>query len=153
MDIENIEWQWDNTDLGGYAYSEGDSFVFALSDNVNTVEIRRVDSVENSKWAQSIPAVTMNSAALLVDKGKLYAALYSRSLTGCQVLSLDASSGNLLWETPLKGIGSIGHSRYTNRVQMRFRDEYLLIFGDEASGRYIEVLDPFSGRLIYNRRV
>ncbi len=153
MDIENIEWQWDNTYLGGYAYTEGDCFVFTLSDNINTAEIRRVDPVGNSKWVQIIPAVNINSAALLVDKGKLYAALYSRSLTGCHILALDASSGNQLWETTLKGIGSIGHSKYANRIQMRIEDEWLLIFGNESSGRYIEILDPFSGRLIYNQRV
>lgn len=153
MDVESIEWQWDDADLGGQTDAEGDRFVFTLSDDANTAEIRRVDPVGDSTWVQTISALSVDSAALVVHDGKLYVALYLRNLTGCRVLALDASSGNRLWETPLKGIGSIGHSKYANRVQMRFRDECLLIFGDEASGRYIEVLDPFSGHLIYNRRV
>jgi outer membrane protein assembly factor BamB len=153
MDIESIEWQWDDTDLGGHADAGGDRFVFTLSDDANTAEIQRVDTVGDSIWVQTIAVVTANSAALVVHDGRLYVALYSRNLTGCRVLALDASSGDRLWETPLKGLGSILHSKYANRVQMRVKDEWLLIFGDESSGRYIEILDLASGRRIYNQRV
>jgi outer membrane protein assembly factor BamB len=124
-----------------------------LSDDVGTAEIRCVDSTGDCRWVQTISARTTDAAALVVHRGKLYAALYSRYAAGCRVLTLDASSGHRLWETRLTGVGSVMHSKYMNRVQMRMKGKRLVVFGDESGGRYIEVLDPLSGRSIHNRRL
>ena len=42
---------------------------------------------------------------------------------------------------------------YGNRVQLRFVNGWLVVFGDESGGKYIEVLDPKNGRRLSNRMV
>ncbi len=153
MKAESIEWQWDDTDPGGYTDTDRGRFIFTVNEKNNTTEIRRIVSTGESTLIWSRPTATANSAALVCQDDVLYVAFYSRSATGCRVLALNASSGEVLWETPLQGIGSIGHSKYKNSVQIRMMDEYLVIFGWEASGKYIEILNPQDGRLIFNRKV
>src|SRR5262245_55494137 len=103
----SIDWQWDDVPSGERQTSivldseAGDRFIFN-STGAETVEIKKVRSSGNTLWFQPIPAGRANSAVLLLHAGKLYAALYSDIATGCRVLALDAASGALLWETPLK---------------------------------------------------
>jgi len=151
--MPTIQWQWNDTDAGGYAETQDQRFRFALNDDGRAGEIRCMDAAGNIRWVVATDAPSTDSAALTVYEDKLFAALYWHGATGCRVLALDADSGEQLWEAPLKGVGSMGHSRYVNRVQIRISDGRLVVFGDESAGKYIEVLDPSSGRQILNQRV
>ena len=161
----SIAWQWDEAEAGEHRGRvfldlEGGGCLVLTFINHETAEIQRTGSSGESVWVQSVPSWIANSAALLLHAGKLYAALYSDMAAGCRVLALDAASGDLLWDTPLKGLGPIHHSKYRNRVQLRFIHHWnvpeggrLVIFGQEAGGKYIEVLEPDSGRQLSHQMV
>ena len=130
---------------------DGSSFVFAQIVDGEMVELKRLRNTGIPVWTRRIPVSRANSAVLLHRAGKLYAALYSTIVTGCRSLALNATSGEVLWDTPLKGLGPLHHSKYSNFVQMRFIDERLAIFGKESSGKYVEVLDQNSGRMLFHQ--
>jgi hypothetical protein len=153
MEAREIDWQWDEADFGGCAEYGPDRFVLVFDESEGTAEVRRVGPEGDATAVWSLPRATANSAALLAHDDMLYVALYSRSATGCRVLALDLISEEPVWETRLRGLGSIGHSKYSNRIQMRMVGERLVIYGREASGNYIEVLDPRDGQLISSERV
>jgi len=148
-----ISWQWNDADAGGYAATPDRHFRLALNEDGRAAEIRCTDAAGKTRWAVAVDAATIDSAALAVYEDKLFAALYWHGATGCRVLALDAGTGAQHWQTTLSGLGSMGHSRYVNRVQITVSDERLVVFGKESAGKYIEVLDPSSGRQIHHQRV
>jgi outer membrane protein assembly factor BamB len=152
---ENINWQWDEEDAAGSVVQaeDGSRFVFARIADGEMVELQRLRSTATPVWTQRIATLRANAAVLLYHDGKLYAALYSNIATGCRILALDATSGDVLWDTPLKGLGPLHHSKYSNLVQMRFINDWLVVFGKESGGKYIEVLDPKSGQQLFNQVV
>jgi hypothetical protein len=154
---ESIGWQWDAAAGGGRAArttleaEDGGRFVFAHILDGDVIELQRLRSTGVAVWTRRVPAFGANSAVLLHRAGKLYAALYNDIGTGCRVLAQDAVSGDVLWEAPLKGLGPLHHSKYSNLVQMRFIDDRLVVFGNESGGKYLEVLDPNSGRITFRK--
>jgi hypothetical protein len=153
METQEVGWQWDEADMGGCITTHQGCFVFAVDVDKGSAEIRRIAPSGNSTLLWSVPAATAKSAALALKGSILFVALYSRSATGCRILALETDSCQKLWETSLKGIGSIGHSKYSNQIQIRLMNEWLVIFGREESGRYIEILDLIDGRLVSSRKV
>jgi hypothetical protein len=127
--------------------------VFANGPQGGTVDVRRLDAAGRTRWRQSYGPTPADSAALLLHDGTLYAALYSDAATGGQVVALDVDSGTQRWAVHLQAMGPLHHSKYRNQIQLRFLDSHLAVFGDEAAGRYVEVLDPSSGRRIAYRKV
>jgi len=158
MTPESIPWQW-----GEDAHERDRDVIlnaaggarFTLSRNpAGTVTgIKRINAGEQEAWFTAVSTPFANTASLLVKGGRLYVALYSDIATGCEVMALDTESGKLLWRTRLQGLGPLHHSKYQNRVQLRFLDTWLVVFGDEAAGKYIEVLEPKHGGTISNRVV
>ena len=126
------------------------SVVFSLvrreAAGVPRAAIELTDQAGNVRWSHSLPGGRDVEAFLLADDAVLYAAVYSPSATGCRVLALAVDTGQALWDTPLTGIGSMMHSRYSNSVRMELTNGELAIFGDESGGKYVEVLDPATGR-------
>ena len=146
---ESISWQWDeDVAANTLKMEDGSRFVFTRISGSEMVELQRLRSTGTSIWIRHIVGLRANASVFIHHAGKLYAALYSDTATGCRVLALDADSGNVLWEVPLKGLGFLHHSKYSNRVQMRFIDDQLVIFGNESAGKYIEVLAPSNGRML-----
>jgi outer membrane protein assembly factor BamB len=156
---ENIDWQWDDTAPGvtrGQVVleaEEGNYFVFTGSEPDRPVELKRARMPGDPVWVRHLPNIQANSAALLLDAGQLYAALYLDGATGGHVIALEATSGKVRWAILLEGVGPILHSKYRNRIQMRFINKWLVVFGDESGGKYIEVLDPENGQRLSNRVV
>lgn len=152
---EDIEWEWHSPPSASNTLRAGDGgvFVFVPSSGSDDAAIERRSSTGSSLWSTPAPAGRANAAAMVHRAPTLYVALYIATATGCGVVALNETSGNLLWETPLQGLGALHHSKYSNAVQMRFIGNYLVIFGDEAGGRYIEVLDPDSGQRLSGRSV
>jgi len=155
---ETVGWQWD-AEAGKHRPDsvvqgeDGSRFAFASAPGEETIELQRLQATGTPLWIKRISAMGANAAVLLYRPGKLYAALYSEIATGCRVLAQDAASGNVLWDTPLRGLGPSHHSKYSNLVQMRFIDDRLVVFGNESGGKYVEVLDPDSGQLLSSREV
>jgi len=151
--MPTIPWQWNDDDAGGFAATPDRHFRWALSDDGRAAEIRCTDAAGKIRWVKAIDAATTDSAALAVYEDKLFAALYWHGATGCRVLALAIDTGAQHWETTLTGLGSMGHSRYINRVQLNVSGDRLVVFGNESAGKYIEVLDPSSGRQVQIQKI
>jgi len=152
-----VAWQWNADAPGGRGAGamlqaeDGDRFVFARVAEGDTVELQRLRSTGDPVWTRRLPALRANSVMFLHRAGKLYTALYSDTSTGCRIFAQDAASGDVLWETQLKGLGPLHHSKYSNLVQMRFVDGRLAVFGNESGGKYVEVLDLDTGQSLPQR--
>ena len=143
---EKLIWHWDDNNSPGEITVQDDRFVFLAPRAGGAPTLRRIGPQGNLLW-EFAPEVTIeNEAALAVHAGRLYAALYARGATGCRVLALEVSSGSLVWDVSLEGLGSVGHSKYSNRVQLRAEEDQVFIYGKEAAGRYVEVLDSSDGQ-------
>jgi hypothetical protein len=90
----------------------------------------------------------------------LYFAHFWWNGNGCTVSAHNLESGQKLWETELKGVGSAVHSAYRNDVAIELSrltgtegpDEGVVyIKGRESKGDYIEVLDRKTGQLLANK--
>ena len=78
-----------------------------------------------------------------------YKAHFARGATGCRAEAYDLKVGKTLWGTDLKGLGGVGHSQYTNNVWLEpVNDEVFAVYGDEAFGRYIEIVDMKTGKTV-----
>jgi outer membrane protein assembly factor BamB len=158
MTPESIPWQWceetheRNRDVVLEA-AGGARFTLERSSAGAVTAIKRNNAEGQGAWSTAVSTPFANTASLVVEGKHLYAALYSDIATGCEVIALDAETGKLRWRMRLQGLGPLHHSKYQNRVQIRILNTWLVIFGDEAAGKYIEVLDPERGGTISNRVV
>jgi outer membrane protein assembly factor BamB len=82
---------------------------------------------------------------------RIFVAHYTSYTNGCSVAAYDAGSGAQLWTTTLQGLGPVEHSKYRNRVSLEVVEGVVVVSGEESAGRYVEVLAPRSGRLLYHR--
>ncbi|HPE75148.1 MAG TPA: hypothetical protein PLC80_03630 [Draconibacterium sp.] len=153
MEAENVKWQWDETKLDNTAIYCGSQLNYVFDEVVNTGRLQLSDVSGNVNIIWEGKNVYADTAFLLIDENVLFAAVYSQSSTGCKILALNLSSNQILWENQLLGLGSVGHSRYRNKVQMILTDNKLVVFGQELGGKYIEVRNPASGDLILNRKI
>ena len=153
IDPAHIEWQWDDAISGDTLETEKGRYLFTAAEEGTSAQVALIQSGCEALWRHAISDALADSAALAIHDAILYFVLYSRSATGASVFALEADTGRLLWKTQLVGLGSTGHSKYSNRAQIRIVGDGLVVFGDEASGKYIEVLDPLDGRLVHNRKV
>ena len=78
---------------------------------------------------------------------------YSPIASGCRLVAFSLSDKKQMWQTDLKGIGPVEHSKYRNRINLILKDDRLIVYGNESSGKYIEVVDLNSGETISNRQV
>ena len=153
MEAENIKWQWDETKLDNTAIYSGSQLNYVFDEVANTAKLQLSDVSGELKIIWEGKNVFADTVFLHIEGNVLFAAFYSQSSTGCKILALNLSSNQNLWEKQLQGLGSVGHSRYRNRVQMILTDNKLVVFGWESGGKYIEVRNPASGDLILNRKI
>jgi hypothetical protein len=87
--------------------------------------------------------------ALSVEKEVLYYADYSPIASGCTLVAFDLRNKKQLWRTTLKGLGSVAHSEYLNRITLEtVNGEAVKITGSETAGRYVEFVEMKSGETI-----
>jgi hypothetical protein len=88
----------------------------------------------------------------------LYVADFQGASSGCKVVAYDLTTGKKAWTKELEGLGPIDHSKYRNRVAMAVEKHptqnhfALVIVGWESAGRYVEVLDPVSGKQLAHKK-
>jgi hypothetical protein len=85
------------------------------------------------------------------DGDVLFYADYWPDRTGCEIVARDLKAGKELWRTRLHGLGPIKHSGYSNRVAMEADHLLVTVRGKETLGRYLEFLDPRTGRILGHR--
>ena len=94
-------------------------------------------------------AFTMEGSYATTFAGKdhiLYYADYHPSSSGCSLVAYDLANKKTLWKTPLKGLGPIAHTRYSNRVAVDLAGEAVKVLGNESAGKYIEFVDLQTGK-------
>lgn len=52
------------------------------------------------------------------------------------------------WKVRLKGLGPIPHSKYRNQVNVEADGKVVTVWGKEASGRYVEIIDAKTGKML-----
>ncbi len=107
------------------------------------VEVRK-DGNTIVSWRAQIASVFLRGA------DTLYYAEFSPYSSGCSVVAYDLNRGER-WKTPLWGIGPLGNSMYANRVNMKLEGNHLIVYGDESAGRYIQLIDVRTGRIVGRR--
>lgn len=153
MEAENIKWQWDETKLDNTAIYCGSQLNYVFDEVANTAKLQLSDLSGEVKIIWEGKNVFAETAFLYIEGKVLFAAIYSQGSTGCMIVALNLETGKTIWERQLISLGSVGHSRYRNRVQMILTDNKLVVFGWESGGKYIEISNPASGDLILNRKI
>ena len=83
-----------------------------------------------------------------VRDGVLYYADFGPISSGCAVVAYDLKAKKQLWKAPLKGLGPIGHSRYSNAVNLDLDKQAVCVRGKESAGRYIEYVGLRTGKTV-----
>ena len=153
MEAEDLLWKWDDSKSGTIATRNG----FRISYNYDAASYTgRVELTDNFGKIQKVwerGDIYADSAFLLLNGDILFIGLFSRSATGCYLIAYDLSSKMVVWERQTPGLGSVGHSRYQNKVQMRMIGNNLCVFGWESDGKYVDVFIPVNGNLLVNKKI
>lgn len=131
--------------------ADGGRYRFTQSRKPERAGVRRLGPGGKLRWKAELPFQFVGDAHLLEHDGTLYVTHYCAIATGTTVYAFDGDTGARLWQTRPWGLGSIGHSKYRNQVELRWMHDHLAVFGKEAAGNYIEVLDPRTGRSLANQ--
>lgn len=111
------------------------------------VRITRTDD-GRERWSVELGERFSDSAALAFVGDAVLVAHYHAIATGTEVVRLDAETGEVEWSHPLQGVGPIGHSKYHNAVQVEALAGVLHVYGREAHGSYVELVDIYEGKTI-----
>lgn len=72
--------------------------------------------------------------------------------SSCKIICFDLDAKKLLWETELKtAILITGHSAFHDRVSLKAGDKVVRVYGWEPNGKYVEYLDPNTGKRLAQR--
>jgi outer membrane protein assembly factor BamB len=82
----------------------------------------------------------------------LFIAEFSPASSGCAVVALDLKTGKRIWRTDLEGIGPTGHSEYSNQVNIETDGDLVIVYGNEAHGKYVEQLNINTGKTVANTK-
>lgn len=110
-----------------------------------SAEVQRLAG-KRTEWRTQLDEPFRGAAATLVRDQLLYVAHYSPIATGVKIYALAMEGGKLQWKRTPRGLGPIEHSGYRNKVELSHIEGHLVVRGEESSGRYVEVLDPRTGR-------
>jgi hypothetical protein len=83
----------------------------------------------------------------------LYVADFGPISSGCSLFAYDLTNRKGMWRSKLQGIGPTSHSKYGNMINIEMDEGAILVFGNEVHGRYIEYVDPESGRTIGHKKL
>ena len=152
-DLVQIEWQWSDAPADNTTRGPEGCYTFVSGGAQSGASLAFEPNGTAIGWTHALAGISADEARWLIDRNRLYVALYLRGTTRCTVVALDAGDGRELWHRQLQGVGSVAHSRYANRVQVALHGGLLVVYGEESVARYIEVLDPTDGRQVFHRRI
>jgi outer membrane protein assembly factor BamB len=90
-----------------------------------------------------------DSAAVLVIGDTVVVATYGRITTGAELYAFDRATGTRKWRGDVELI-PIAHSKYSNRVELRFSSGTIVMQGVEAMQDYLELFDPQTGKRLFS---
>lgn len=134
-----------------------DNVVFRLNKegdpNDRASWVQRVRFHRQVVWQHALPLESLAEADIVIDKDTVFVVHYGVMTSGATVHALELDSGKPRWSTPVRGLGPIAHSKYSNHVVLKIIAGHLVAFGNEAQGRYIEVFDPQTGKMLSTHRL
>jgi len=152
--MDTLSWQF-RSDHESTLYS-----VQNFNDDYQIEIIRNIDNVFNEltiklvKNNQEVYSWKGHDYSPFVEfKDILYYADYNPIRTGCTVVAYDLQERKQLWKTELKGLGPVRHSKYWNKAQITFWEGYLVVYGKEAGGKYLEIINIETGHTIGNKKL
>ncbi|MEM6989004.1 MAG: hypothetical protein AAF721_00860 [Myxococcota bacterium] len=95
---------------------------------------------------------SMPTGAALLRDDVLFIAQGSAASSGATLHAVSRGSGDILWTRPLYGIGPTAHSEYFNALQIAEHHGVIVVYGNEANGRYLEAVDPATGESLVSKR-
>lgn len=95
--------------------------------------------------AIATPELDLRSAVTLQ-----YLAHYHNIATGCGLLVYDIRTGGRPWRGDVKQL-LVGHSEYYNLAHLSLVARRQILEAKEAAGRYLQILDPATGRRLFER--
>ena len=146
------EWQWTEREsqIVSYLLRGSEKYEISLvrpAGKPNSWLINAIvsqDERELHKWQ------THHEGTFTIIGDILVYSTHSPIATGVQITAYDLSIGKLEWQTHLKGVGPVFHSKYRNQINLAVNDGVVTVYGKESSGQYIEKLNLTSGELISN---
>lgn len=115
--------------------------------------VQRVRFHRQVVWQHAMPLESLAEADIVIDKDTVFVVHYCVMASGATVHALELATGKPRWSTPVRGLGPIDHSKYSNHVVLKIIAGHLVAFGNEAQGRYIEVFDPQTGKVLSTHRL
>lgn len=93
------------------------------------------------------------TAALLPLATDLVVVMHSPVSSGAELRVYDIRGGEERLRLRLQGLGAVSHSEYWNRVELQaFPDGVIAVYGNEAAGKYVELVDIGAGRTLSVRK-
>ena len=132
--------------------TNGDRILYQVAKDRGPATIRRVGPDGTQRWAVPGADEFIPGAALVTLGDRLYIAEHGRISSGANLSSFELASGAKVWTLPVHGLGPVSHSKYANRVELAVIHNAIVVFGNESSGRYIELFAP-EGRMLSTRLV
>ena len=115
--------------------------------------VRRHDERGRASWQHSINHGQLSTVVKLAHAdGRLFVALYSDYKGSFLLHALDTDTGDALWKTSVRGLGTESLVRAPADIQMRADKNRVTIYGRETQGLYIEVFDAKTGRVLSSTR-
>ena len=145
---EPLQWHWSR---------EKANLTYCIIHHLPDYEVQRIadpyfglnERVEfRSKENHALPYSIESGHEYIVftrSNDTLYIADYHFNSSGCEVVAINLKTGKQLWKSSLHGIGPIDHFEYLNFVNIETDGQRILVSGNEAGGRYVELLDIMTG--------
>jgi hypothetical protein len=144
-------WEWEGksgpapaVDVTVPAGSGTCSLVFA-PDGSSTVGCK----LSGAGFQRGSPPLEENGA-LVFSHDTLYVVGFHSISSGAKVHAYDVR-GRHLWELALRGCGPVAHSKYYNAVRARLEGKHLVVFGNEANCKYVELVGLAKGETLKHR--
>jgi hypothetical protein len=150
---DDMEWRWSK---------EHATLRWCISEYLSDYEVKLIEdegpwgrlTIQISDKGELIHSFRGHHRTVFVRSGNvLYVAEFGPISSGCGVSAFDMKEREQRWWTRLKGIGDPPHSKYYNAINIEMEEGAILVFGNEAFGRYIEYLDPATGKTVGHRRL
>jgi outer membrane protein assembly factor BamB len=88
-------------------------------------------------------------AKVISCDNKLFIATFDIISTGSGLVCFNEKTGELYWNGDVKQM-LISHSEYSNDVFLNKIDDFIVLVGDEAGGKYIQVFNAKTGENIFS---
>ncbi len=159
-ELTELPWEWSGDAEQTRFYEgpvtlsgpDGASFVYTHTEDPDRDTLQRLGPGGKVLWTAQLDPEFVGNVALLLISDTLYVARYCTISSGARLLAFGADNGKQRWSTWLQAMGPVAHSEYFNEVQLREQHGHVVVYGNESQGRYVEVVDPATGRTLSNRR-